>query len=1180
MSFVHLHTHTNYSLLDGLSNIKKLIAETKRMGMKSLAITDHGNMFGVLEFYAEAKKQNIKPIIGCEVYVAPKERQLNKPVDGESPSYHLVLLAKNNQGYKNLIKLTSYAYLEGFYYRPRIDRELLSNYSEGLIALSACMKGEVAYKLRTGRRESAIEVAEFYLKLFGDDYYFEIQDHGIAEEHVTFNHVSDLAKEMGVPVVATNDVHYLYRKDNRAHDILLCLQTGKDRDDPNRMRYNTQELYLKSPEEMYALFKDRPEVLENTLEVADKVDLEIDFSKHYLPEFPIPEGEGNIDADQYLDKLARRGLELRYKNITQDLIKRLEYELTVIREMGFAGYFLIVQDFINAARNRDIPVGLGRGSAAGSLVSYALGITDIDPIRYDLLFERFLNPERITLPDIDIDFCYEQRDQVIEYVKEKYGKKNVAQIITFGTMASRGVIRDVSRVLKIPIAKADTIAKQIPVIQGKPMPIEEAFENVPELKKLAKEGDEQISELIEYSKTLEGIPRHSSIHAAGIIIAPDDITHYIPLAISSLSKEDETNGKNDSKQITTQWTMEWCEAIGLLKMDFLGLRNLTVIHNTEKMIRKKYDKNFSIKNIPLDDIQTFQLFSEGRTIGIFQFESSGMQDYLRKLEPNRIEDLIAMNALYRPGPMEMIDDFIDRKKGKGNITYLHPKLEPILKETYGVIVYQEQVMRITSDLGGFSLAESDIMRRIMGKKKKKEMEEQKRKFIEGCIKNGINKEIAQKIAHLIEKFASYGFNKSHAAAYALIAYQTGYLKANYPTEFMAANLSSEMNNPDRIVTLIDDCRRMNIEVIPPDVNYSQALFEPIDNKKIAFGMGAIKNVGLGAIQSIVTTRKEYKNYRNIYQMLQYVDLRLVNKKVMESLAQCGALDSLEGNRAQKFYAVEQAIEFAQNYQNKQRRNQDQQSLFNNGTDADDLLSYPKLPDVADWSGQEKLKKEKELIGFYITGHPLHKYQRILKLYQSNFPQRDGFPDNKNGALKKGQSIVNIAGIITDVRTLLDKKQNKMAFVKIEDFNHSYEAVVFGSVYPSFEDQLRQDEIVLLKGRLNSEPDDSVIKIICEEVFPLKDAPGFLTECLVLHIDKSKITSGQIRDLKTILHSHPGKLPVYFKVSMNGQDEINMVSKKIKVSVDMSLIDELEKILSINNIKVKIKQNNSRVIRKN
>jgi DNA polymerase-3 subunit alpha len=843
MSFVHLHSHTSYSLLDGAGRIEKMVAEAKRLGMDALAITDHGNMFGTLDFYTQAKKQGIKPIIGCEAYVAPAARTLHRSVENESYSYHLVLLAKNETGFRNLIKLTSASYLEGFYYRPRIDKELLQQYSEGLVVLSACMKGEIAYKLRRGRKDEAIKTAEFLLETFGDDFYFEIQDHQIPEEHATYPLVYDLARDMGVPVVATNDVHYLHKKDSAAHDILLCLQTGKDRDDPDRMRYNTQELYLKSPEEMYKLFKDRPDVVERTLEVAEKINLEIDFNQRLLPEFPIPESEGTRDADEYLEKLSRRGLEKKMKNINSDVMKRLEYELSVIRKMGFAGYFLIVQDFIDAARQKDIPVGLGRGSAAGSLVAYTLGITDVDPIKYDLLFERFLNPERVTMPDIDVDFCYERRDEVIEYVREKYGRRNVAQIITFGTMLSRGVIRDVSRVLKIPIPKADQIAKQIPVKQGKPMRLEEAFDTIPELKEMAESDDAQIRELMEYSMTLEGISRHTSVHAAGVIIAPDDITNYVPLSTDS------------DKNITTQWTMGGCESIGLLKMDFLGLRNLTVIHNTEKMIRKKHDPDFSIENISMEDEKTFELFGEGNTVGVFQFESSGMQEYLRKLKPNRIEDLLAMNALYRPGPMDMIDDFIDRKKGRKEIVYLHPKLEPILKETYGIIVYQEQVMRISSDLGGFSLAEADSMRRIMGKKKIEAMVEQKQKLIAGCVANGIDKKVASEIADMIEKFASYGFNKSHSAAYAIIAYQTAYLKSNYPAEFMSANLSSFMSTPDKVVIMLDECRRMGLEVVPPDVNYSGRRFEPIDDTHIAFGMEAIKNVGGNAIESIVAGRE-------------------------------------------------------------------------------------------------------------------------------------------------------------------------------------------------------------------------------------------------------------------------------------------------------------------------------------
>jgi DNA polymerase-3 subunit alpha len=756
------------------------------------------------------------------------------------------------------------------------------------------------------------------------------------------------------------------------------------------------------------------------------------------------------------------------------------------------------------------------------------------------------------MPDIDIDFCFERRDEVIEYVREKYGKRNVAQIITFGTMASRGVVRDVSRVLKIPIPKADAIAKKIPVFQGKPMPIEEAFERIPELKELNAEQDPQIHELVEYAKTLEGLARHASVHAAGILIAPDDITNYVPLAMTS------------DKQITTQWTMGWCEAIGLLKMDFLGLRNLTVIHNSEKMIRERHDPEFSIKNIPLDDEKTFDLFGHGNTIGIFQFESSGMQEYLRKLKPNRVEDLIAMNALYRPGPMDMINDFIARKKGEKEIIYLHEKLEPILQETYGIIVYQEQVMRISSELGGFTLAEADLMRRIMGKKKKEEMQAQKDKFIEGCIRNSIDKQVARQIADMIEKFASYGFNKSHSAAYALIAYQTGYLKSNFPAEFMAANLSSEVNNTDKVVTLIDECRKMGIEVVPPDVNYSAAHFVPLEKQKIAFGLTAIKNVGSGAIRSIIEHRGKLKQYENIFQMMQHVDLRLVNKKVIESLAQAGALDSLEGNRAQNFHAIENAIEFGQDFQSKKNRHAGQKTLFELDPEvSDNTVSYPVLPDVPDWTSQEKLIREKEFLGFYITGHPLEKFAGIIKLYGTNFESQNG---NFNGS----QNMVTICGMITDIRTLMDKKQNKMAFVKIEDFKRTYEAVVFGSVFPQVDKVLQRDALVLLKGRMNSAADDPVIKIICEDAYELTDVPGKMTEAIILRVDKDTLKPEDITYLKNTLFSHKGKVPVYFRVAVNGHEDVNMVATKVKVSVNGSLLNELEKIITLDNMKIKVK----------
>ncbi|TFG94527.1 MAG: DNA polymerase III subunit alpha [Calditrichales bacterium] len=700
--------------------------------------------------------------------------------------------------------------------------------------------------------------------------------------------------------------------------------------------------------------------------------------------------------------------------------------------------------------------------------------------------------------------------------------------------------------------QADAIAKKVPMVQAKPMPLAKAFKTVPELKALAEENDPKIRDLIIYSQTLEGISRHTSVHAAGILIAPDDITNFAPLCI------------NSDKQVTTQWTMGWCEAIGLLKMDFLGLRNLTVIHNAEHMIRERYDKSFSIREIPLDDPKTYDLFGQGHTIGIFQFESSGMQEYLRKLKPNRVEDLIAMNALYRPGPMDMIDDYIDRKKGIKEIVYLHPKLEPILNETYGIIVYQEQVMRITSDLGGFTLAEADIMRRIMGKKKQEEMQSQKDKFVQGCVSKGIDKKIASEVADLIVKFASYGFNKSHAAAYALIAYQTAYLKSNFPAEFMAANLSSEVNNSDKIVLLIDECRKMGIEVVPPDVNYSKAKFVPIEKNKIALGMAAIKTVGLGAIESIIHNREENGPYENIFQMIKYVDLRLVNKKVLESLIPCGAFDSLAGNRAQNYHSIETAINFGQDYQSKNRLHKTQHSLFDVAPEVNDVVIYPQLPDIPDWTPQEKLQKEKEFLGFYMSGHPLQNMTSIIKLYSTDW-------DGLNGDAKS-KSNVSIAGMITEIRTLLDRNNKKMAFVKIEDFKQSYEAVVFASVFPEYEALLHTDSMVLMRGKINSEPDDSVKKIICEAVYDLEKVPGELTQSLFLKITGKKISEENITYLKNLLVSHQGQVPIYFKLGVNGTDEVNMVSTKMKIAMSSALLQELERILSLENIKVKVKTN--------
>jgi DNA polymerase-3 subunit alpha len=1130
-----------------------MVERAAELKMPSLAITDHGNMFGVLEFYKAAKKVGIKPILGMEAYIAPRERTLRAKVEGESHSYHLVLLAKNEIGFKNLIKLSSIAYLEGLYYKPRIDKEVLRKYSEGLIASSACLKGEIPYKLLRGQREQAIAAAEEYLDIFGEDFYFEIQEHHIRDEGQAYPLVYKLAGEMGVPVIATNDNHYVNKGDHEAHDILLCLQTGKDRDDPNRMRYGTDELYMRSADEMYELFKDKPEVLENTLAVDEKINLEIDFNQRYLPKFPIPESEGDVTADKYLEILTLRGAEKKYNKIDDKIKERIKYELSVIEKMGFAGYFLITQDFINGAVAMDIPVGLGRGSAAGSIVAYSLNITDVDPLKYDLLFERFLNPERVNMPDIDIDFCVERREEVIDYVKKKYGHKNVAQIITFGTMAARGVIRDVARVLKIPISKADAIAKMIPLEGAKPMHLEKAFREVPELKEIADSDDVQLKELVKYSQTLEGLARHASVHAAGVIIAPEDVSTYAPLY------------KTKDGDITTQWTMTDSEEMGLLKMDFLGLRNLTVIQKAEKMIQKRYDENFTVKKIPLEDEETFELFGKGLTVGVFQFESGGMQEYLKKLKPSKIEDLIAMNALYRPGPMQNINDFIDRKFGRTPIEYLHPKLEPILKETYGIIVYQEQVMRIASDLGGFTLAEADLMRRAMGKKKKEVMEAQKKQFVAGCLKNEIDQKAADEIADLIEKFAKYGFNKSHSAAYAIIAYQTAYLKAHYPAEFMSANMTSELSSTDRIKILIDECKKLDIIIEKPDVNHSVGHFQPLDRKVIAFGMAAIKNVGENAIISIVDAREKYGNFETIFDMLKHVDLRLVNKKVLESLVQAGALDSLEGSRAQLFNIIETATDFAQSMQGSKNRNVNQRSLFDldeAGTQSEDLISYPQLPDIPDWPDADKLKKEKELLGLYLSGHPLEKYRSIVSLFNTPLSEKKG---------AKAPSFIQAGGQVTSIRTLYDKKQQKMAFIQMEDFNHSYEAVVFSSVFPQFESLIQNDAFIMIKGKLQSELGDSVLKVIVEKIYPLPEVPGMMTSALTMNINKDQLSNEMIQNIKYALKPSPGVTPIYFNLSLNGSGDYHLISNNFKIKLTFNVLNELVKYVGLQNIHVDLNQ---------
>lgn len=1164
MSYVHLHNHTEYSLLDGANSISKIIEKAVALKMPALAITDHGNMFGALEFYKAAKKAGIKPIIGMEAYLAPGARTDKKAAGvGGKTAYHLLLLAKNITGYQNLMKLSSIAYLEGFYYKPRIDKESLRQYHEGLICTSACMSGDVFSHLAAGDKKGAIRLVEEYLEIFGNDFYLEIQNHNLPEE-AGYEKVYQLAKEMSLPVIATNDVHYLERAHHDSHDVLMCISSGKTLTDAKRLRYDTAELYLKSVEEMYQMFPGKAEALERTLEIAEKIDLEIELGVPKLPHFPLPAEDAQLTLDDYLEKLAFRGAQRHYRELTAALQERLKYELSVIRKTGFAGYFLIVQDFIDFARQQNIPVGLGRGSAAGSIVAYSLGITNIDPLRYDLLFERFLNPERVSMPDIDIDFCFERREEVIDYVRRKYGKDNVAQIITFGTMASKGVIKDVARVLGIDYADSDRITKLIPVHQGKPMKLEDAFSSIPELKEVADSGGEKYRELIRHAKVLEGLSRHASVHAAGIIIAPEDITKFVPLY--------ETEDQSKQKVTTTQFDMGGCEEIGLLKMDFLGLRTLTVISKCVEMLRKR-GLEIDIDCIPLDDPETYEIFCEGGTVGIFQFESKGMQEYLRKLQPNRIEDLIAMNALYRPGPMENIDTYIHRKFGREKIEYLHPKLEPILKETYGIIVYQEQVMRAAADLAGFSLAKADLLRRAMGKKKKEEMAKMEVEFLAGCEKNGIDKKIAKEVYELIFKFASYGFNKSHSAAYSVLAYQTAYLKRHFPAEFMAATLTSEINDPKRIVILIDECKRMGLEVIPPDINRSGAYFEVPEPGKVSFGLAAIKNVGKTAITNILALRETEGPFNNLYQFLQNLDLRLVNKKVLEALIQGGALDSLAGGRAQKFAAIESAISFAQKCQER-AQNKSQISLFdlmapaaaaagenhassngeNNG-----FIQYPSLPEVHEWSLQDRLNREKELLGFFISGHPLDKYRQEISLF-SNLDWED------EETFKPG-AMVKTAAIVSAVKNHLDRKGRFMAFVTFEDRINSFEGIVFSSTFEKYGQYLKAGEIVFVAGKVDDQGDNT-FKMLCDEIIPIGESRNRLAESVRLTVDTSHISMEAIDSLFRIIRDHPGSIPLMFEVRTEGNGAgLLLKSRKFRVLLSDEFLHQVQEILGSEAVKL-------------
>jgi DNA polymerase-3 subunit alpha len=1166
LGFVHLHNHSHYSLLDGACRIEDLVGAAKKCNMPALALTDHGNMFGAIEFYKTCAKAGIKPIIGVEAYMAPrsrKEKGLQKSNVSEA-SYHLVLLAKNLAGYKNLMRLVSIGFLEGFYYRPRIDREVLAKYHDGIIALSACLKGEVAYKILHEGYEAARKVALEYREIFGDDYYLEIHKHGIPEEDQARAGVLELSRELSIPVVATNDTHYLKREHSMPHDVLICLQTGKDRDDPTRLRYTTDEIYFKSAEEMQAAFAQHEDALKLTAEIAAKCDLQLDFKKVYLPSYRIPEPDSNKTLDEYLEQLAWEGVKRRYKEITPEIEQRLRHELAVIKQTGYAGYFLIVQDFIRAARERGIPVGPGRGSAAGSLVSYCIGITNIDPIKYNLIFERFLNPERVTMPDIDIDFCYERRGEVIDYVRQKYGENNVTQIITFGTMAARAVVRDVGRVLKVRYTDVDKIAKTIPPTIG--ITLERALEETPELRQLI--NSEAIHrQLMDYSQVLEGLARHASTHAAGVVITPDELTNYAPLY------------KSNTGDITTQYDMKSLESIGVLKMDFLGLRTLTVMDKTVKMLKQK-GIEIDLDNIPFDDKKTYEIFGNGETIGLFQFESSGMREYLKKLKPQSVEDLTAMNALYRPGPMDMIDDFIARKHGTKKIEYLHPKLEPILRETYGIIVYQEQVMRIASELAGFTLGGADLLRRAMGKKIAELMAEQRKKFVDGCKERGIAENTANQIFDLMDKFAAYGFNKSHAAGYSVVAYQTGYLKAHYPAEFMAANLTSEMTTTSRIVTLIEDCKRMGLPVLPPDVNESFAEFTVVDEanipletkssktngapaaiarQAIRYGLGAIKNVGLGAIESIVKTREQKGKFTSIFDFCSRIDLRLANKKVLESLAQSGAMDSLSParNRQQLLQALDLATAYAQSVNDQRSRGQ--VSIFDQGDT--ETLAEPPLPEVQDWPDAERLTREKEFLGIYLSGHPLQRFREEVKLFSST-PLQDleNLPDGGR---------VMVCGQMTNIKTIIDRKGGTMAFLTVEDFAGSAEALVFSDTYSAHRELLQPDAVVVLAGTTSTREDEPT-KILVEKVMSLDEAWNEIPKKFILEIPVEQASDAAIQQLIQLLRANQGSCSLFFRLRNDGgAANFDFRSKSVKIRPNASLLQRLKELFGPNTVRVEV-----------
>jgi DNA polymerase-3 subunit alpha len=1163
--FVHLHLHTEYSLLDGACRIDELLDQAAQMRMPALAVTEHGNMFSSVIFYDRATQRGIKPIIGCEMYVAPGSR-LQKSGPITEASNHLVLLAENEEGFRNLIKLVTAGYTEGFYYRPRIDKELLARHARGLIGLSSCLKGEVPSELRADQEQRAVDAAASYRDLLGPgNFFLELQDQGIEEQRRVNAGLTNVARALDLPLVVTNDVHYLRREDHRPHDILLCIGTGKTVNDAERLRYHGDQFYLKTPEEMAAVFPDFPEALANTVRIAERCALDLDFKENYLPNFTVPPPYG---LDEYFEHKVREGfaerlLRLqalaargRLRHAVAEYEARLTYEIEMIKRMQYPGYFLIVWDFIRYAREHGIPVGPGRGSAAGSLVAYCLRITDVDPLDFDLIFERFLNPERVSLPDIDIDFCERRRGEVIEYVTGKYGRENVAQIITFGTMKARAVVRDVGRALDIPFADVDRVAKQIPAALD--MTLDKALEEAPALKDL-EANDPRVKELLGVARRLEGMTRHASVHAAGVVIAPRPLTEFVPLY------------KGQRDEITTQWSMKEIERVGLLKMDFLGLSTLTLLDDAVKQIRATSGEDFHLEQIPLDDPKTYQLFSEGQTFGIFQFESSGMREILRKAKPQRFDDLIALNALYRPGPLRsgMIDDFLARKHGKVEISYELPQLEPILRDTYGVIAYQEQVMRIASELAGFTLGEADLLRKAMGKKKADVMQAQRQKFLDGATARGINERKASKIFDLMEHFAGYGFNKSHSTTYALLAYQTAYLKANYPWHFAAALMTIEAQNTEKLAMYLGECRERGIPVLPPDINRSEWAFT-VTPEGVRWGLSAIKNVGEGAIASILEVRNAQGRIRSLFRLCEELDLRLVNRRVLESLVKAGAFDSLgdgpDGRalapaalRARLFAASERACEHGTRHQRDRDKGQAQLFGGDDGEGGEAADPALVLPEVEPWTDAQQLASEKETLGLYWSGHPVERFTADLRAIGAR-TTADLAADG-NGQAAGRQTEVTIGGIIASVRQLKTRKGERMAVFVLDDPYGTVDVVAFPDAFNRAGTLIEPETMVLVKGRV--ERDEESARMFAAEVTPLESVRERAVREVAIRLVVPPHDAVLFETLAGLLSRHPGDRRVVLEVELRQRQPamrvLAEVSSQVRVRPSQELAREVERL---------------------